>query len=97
MNPFRDVVDECGLVDLGFVGHKFTWRGRRAGGVVLERLDRAFASDSWLLNNPATRVQHIRAHSFDHNPIIIKPEGIMARRNKPFRFEQMWLKVQKRV
>nr|POE67578.1 hypothetical protein CFP56_64659 [Quercus suber] len=39
----------------------------------------------------ATRVQHTRALS-DHNPIAIKPEGIMAYRNKPFRFEQMWLK-----
>ena len=97
MNPFRDVVNECGLVDLGFVGYKFTWRGRRAGGVVLERLDRAFASDSWLENNPATRVQHIRAHSSDHNRIFINLEGILACRNKPFRFEQMWLKVQKRV
>ncbi|XP_075670045.1 uncharacterized protein LOC142639793 [Castanea sativa] len=92
MNSFRDIVDECGFVDLGFVGHKFTWRGRRPGGVVLERLDHAFASNSWLEKNPATRVQHIRAHLSDQNPIIIKPEGIIACRNKLFRFEQMWLK-----
>lgn len=24
---FSDVVNECGLVDLGFVGNEFTWRG----------------------------------------------------------------------
>ena len=62
MNSFCDMVDECGFVDLGFVGHKITWRGRRLGGVVLERLDRAFASNSWLEKNLATRVQHIRTH-----------------------------------
>ena len=92
MRGFRDMVDECELVDLGYVGHKFTWCGRRSGGVVLERLDRAFANTSWLELNPVTWVQHFRAHSFDHNSIIISSEGIPACRNKPFRFEQMWLK-----
>nr|POE60154.1 hypothetical protein CFP56_45097 [Quercus suber] len=42
--------------------------------------------------NPATRVQHIKAHSSDHNPIIIRLEGILECQNKPFCFEQMWLK-----
>ena len=62
MNSFHDMVDECGFVDLGFVGHKFTWKGRRSGGVVLERLDQAFARNSWLEKNPTIRVQHIKAH-----------------------------------
>ena len=92
MQGFRDIVDECELVDLGYSGHKFTWRGKQLGGVVLEQLDRAFTNTSWLELNPATRVQHVRAHSSDHSPIIIKPEGITACRNKPFQFEQMWLR-----
>ena len=25
MQVFRDILDECGFVDLGFVGNKFTW------------------------------------------------------------------------
>ena len=92
MRAFHDMVDECRFVDLGFVRHKFTWRGKRSGGIVLERLDRAFASTSWLEQNPTTRVQHIRAHSLDHNLILIRLEGIIACRNKAFRFEQIWLK-----
>ena len=94
MVAFRDMVDECGLVDLGYVGHKFTWRGKRQGGLVLERLDRAFATASWLSLNPETRVNHVKANSSDHNPIIIKPDGIPPGMNKPFRFEQMWMKEQ---
>lgn len=92
MRAFKDVVDECEFVDLGYVGHKFTWRGIGPGGVVLEQLDQAFANTSWLELNLATCVQHFKAHFSDHNLILIRPEGIAPYRNKPFRFEQMWLR-----
>ena len=88
MRAFRSLVDECELVDLGYTGLKFTWRGTRLCGIVLERLDHAFANSSWLELNPATRVQHFRAHSSDHNPILIRLEGIVPYQNKLFRFEQ---------
>ena len=26
MQLFRDVIDECGFLDLGYVGEQFTWR-----------------------------------------------------------------------
>ncbi|XP_065620823.1 uncharacterized protein LOC136063823 [Quercus suber] len=54
MRDFRDTLDECGLMDLGFVGDKFTWRGKRAAGLVLERLDRAVADNRWFALNPGT-------------------------------------------
>lgn len=25
MRAFQDMVDECEFMDLGFIGHKFTW------------------------------------------------------------------------
>jgi len=31
MKAFRDVLDEAGLKDLGFVGKKYTWKGHRHG------------------------------------------------------------------
>ena len=87
LRAFRNMVDECELLDLGYTGLKFTWRGTRPCGVVFKRLDRAFANSAWLELNPTTRVQHFRAHSSDHNPILIRPEGILPVWNKPFHFE----------
>ena len=92
MMAFRDVLDECGFMDLGFVGDKFTWKGKRAGGLVLERLDRVVASNDWFSLNPGTKVRHLNTHSSDHKAIVIKMEGIVPRSNQPFKFEQMCLK-----
>ena len=36
MKAFRDVLDEAELKDLGYVGKKFTWKGRHQGGFVLD-------------------------------------------------------------
>lgn len=92
MREFREVVDDCGFMDLGYVGKKYSWRGKSGDHMVLERLDCALAIHSWLALNPATRVQCIRSKVSDHYPIVINPEGVANRPCKPFRFEQMWLK-----
>ena len=92
MRDFHEVLDEAGLKDLGFVGKKFMWKGQRRGGLVLERLDCAVVNNLWLSQNPGTKVQHLHSYSSDHLAIIVKPEGIVPRPNRPFKFEQMWLR-----
>lgn len=92
MEAFRDMVDELGFVDLGFTGRKFTWKGKRDNAMILERLDRAFATSTWLDLFPATQIQYLHSNASDHHPIIIKPEGIVQCKNKPFRFASMWMK-----
>jgi len=91
MKAFHEVLDELGLKDLGFVGKKFTWKGRQHGGFVLERLDRAIANNQWLSQNPGTKVQHLYSNSSDHQAIFVKPEGIIPNPKRSFKFEQMWL------
>ena len=46
---FLDVLDECGFVDLGFAGPKFTWTNNRPSDMTWERLDRVMATPDWLL------------------------------------------------
>ncbi|KAL5863359.1 hypothetical protein ACOSQ3_000873 [Xanthoceras sorbifolium] len=44
MDRFREVVDSCNLLDMGFSVSKFTWCNRQFGGnVIWERLDRCFS------------------------------------------------------
>ena len=73
------------------MGKKFTWKGRRHGGFVLERLDRAVANTQCLSENPGSKVQHLHSNSSDHQAIIVKPEGINPKPKRYFKFKQMWL------
>ena len=45
MQLFRDVIDECGFLDLGYVGDQFTWKRHFVDAHSLwERLDRGLAN-----------------------------------------------------
>lgn len=91
MKEYRDALDECGLMEFGCVGKKITWRGKWAGSLVLERLDRAVANNGWFSLYPGIKVQHLGTYSLDHRAILIKLEGIIPRPDRPFKFEHMWL------
>ena len=72
MQLFREVLDKCGFMDLGYVGPKFTWaRHFDNGNSIWERLDRGLATNDWFLKFPGTRVHHLRCDSSDHIPIHI--------------------------
>ena len=90
---FKDCLDTCGMVDLGFHGPKFTWVNKREmGHYIQERLDRAFANCDWRGLYPEASVHHLaRTHS-DHCPVLLRldaPYGV--RLPRPFRFQPMWL------
>jgi hypothetical protein len=68
MSQFRDCLDDCGFVDLGFTGPKFTWNNRQdEEHHVKVRLDRAVANsaftdlfqDVWVENVITTASDHL--------------------------------------
>ena len=92
MEKFRQVLDECGLFDLGFSGNKFTWsKSYPNGGIVWERLDRAMSLAEWFELFPITKVQTLICVSSNHHPIIILPKGFYGKAQRPWHFEQLWL------
>lgn len=93
MQLFRDAIDKCGLMDLGFTGSQFTWKKHfNDGHSVWERLDRGMANREWLLRFAGTIVHHLPSFSSDHCPLWVVPkELILSTAAKPFRFEEMWL------
>ena len=94
MQQFRDVLDHCGFVDLGFLGLSFTWRGRRWGEWVWEWLDRGVVNYDWLAKFLTGRIRNLSCFTSDHCPILLTLDSEGEKqwwKKKPFWFEAMWL------
>lgn len=90
MWEFREVVGYVVLIDLGFIGTKFTWSNRH----IKIRLDRAIATNSWSDNFPQSRVHVLPPSISDHFPLLLQASfGPIALVNKFHRylFESFWL------
>ena len=90
---FKDCLDSCNFIDLGFSRPKFTWSNQRQiTELILERLDRCFANPSWRVLFPEAVVTHLPMVFSNHCPVLLElfkppPAGL----EKPFRFHTMWL------
>ena len=93
MQLFREAVDACSFLDIGYLGSKFTWSKHYVSGQsIWERLDRAFCTNGWLQRFARTQVFHLHNTTLGHVPIWIVPYGLDPPPiSKPFRFEEMWL------
>ena len=93
MQLFRDTMDVCGFIDLGFKGNPFTWKKYfRDGQTLWERLDRGLANNKWLLRYGGTAVHHLTCSTLEHCPLFIEPEMVEPTNpEKPFHFEEVWL------
>ncbi|KAJ8761671.1 hypothetical protein K2173_004447 [Erythroxylum novogranatense] len=72
---FSEHLQGCQLVDLGFVGHRFTWV-RRSSPRIAECLDSAVASVEWRILFPEAVISHLPQIYSDHNPILAQLGGL---------------------
>jgi hypothetical protein len=88
---FVDFVQFNALVDLGFVGNKFTWSNHRFGrDNIRERLNHGLANQGWVHLYPNSLINHLMASYSDHCPILLSTYGNYRNLPKPFRFEAFW-------
>ncbi|XP_070020692.1 uncharacterized protein [Nicotiana sylvestris] len=93
---FWSCVNFCKLIDLGFKGGRYTWSNHRRNnnGLILERLDRCFANEDWLVNYLNVSITHLPKTYSEHNPLLIKTNNIFRQPlntiTKPFRLETYW-------
>ncbi|RVW51255.1 hypothetical protein CK203_075421 [Vitis vinifera] len=92
MRRFAQVMDDLELIDLPLQGGSFTW----SGGLYNQawaRLDRFLVSPRWLDQFSNVTQKRLSRPISDHFPITIEGGG-KRRGPSPFRFENMWLKVE---
>ena len=90
---FKGCLDECNMLDLGFMGPKFTRTNHRLiSNLILERIDRCFANPVWHLLYLEATVTHLHRTFSGHCPVLIELcRANVNHLNKPFCFQMIWL------
>ncbi|GAA0156990.1 hypothetical protein LIER_14350 [Lithospermum erythrorhizon] len=94
LENFRQVVEECGLIDLGYFGFPFTWCNNFVSPYSTRaRLDRALASKDWRDTFPNARLSLLSTNTSDHTPIYLNlgtKSNVVLKTRSRFRFEEGW-------
>ncbi|KAL2929274.1 Lipoprotein PrgK [Bienertia sinuspersici] len=95
MREFKEALEDCGLMDLGYVKFEYTWwNGREGEENIHERLDRMVGNNKWLEEFPLLTVYHLNQGDSDHFPLKLveyKGNKNMRRKGYSFKFEDYWL------
>jgi hypothetical protein len=93
MREFREVLSDCDVHDLGFLGVPWTYDNKQVGiNNVRVHLDRAVASPEWLTVLPDACVRHLVSSRSDHCPVMLSIRQDMdPKPAQPVRrYEVMW-------
>ncbi|XP_021860991.2 uncharacterized protein [Spinacia oleracea] len=86
------------LQSIPFSGPSFTWtNGHHDNSVSFERLDKAYASSSWLLDFPDAGVTHQPILFSDHAAIILRYEPSSGSVTRPYRVDSWCLQAKEVV
>ncbi|XP_030924616.1 uncharacterized protein LOC115951580 [Quercus lobata] len=90
---FKECLDSCGMVDIGFHGPRFTWVNKReAGHYIQERLNRGFANIDWREIYPEAAVHHLACIHSDHCPVLLSLDNSPTSKfHRPFCFQSVWM------
>ena len=90
---FKECLDACSMIDIGFSGPQFTWTNRReVQSLIQERIDRFFVNSQWCLMYPEARVVHLTRYHSDHTPVLMELQPrFHENRRKLFKFQTCWL------
>lgn len=92
MNTFNNFLNKENLLDLGFSGPKYTWTNcRERDSIIRTRIDRAYATASWLALFSDAKITHLPRLTLDHCPILLKTILETVRGPRLFRFEFFWM------
>ena len=92
MKRFSEVIEDLELKDLPLLWGPFTWSGG-VNNQSFSRLDRFLVNEEWDCHFSGSRQCVLSRLVSDHFPILLEGGGL-RRGPSPFRFENMWLKVE---
>ena len=92
MLEFSDFIYEQGLMDLPLAGGSFTWSISQDPSL-WSRIDRFLVSPEFEAWFSGVIQKRLPCLCLDHFPVLLDT-GEVSRGRRPFKFENMWLKVE---
>ncbi|XP_074377752.1 uncharacterized protein LOC141719274 [Apium graveolens] len=94
LEGFSEAVMDCGLMDLGYTGEKYTWeRSRGTDRWIQERLDRGLVNKEWRDLFPDAEVRVLKVSTSDHLPLYLQlNRQVYVPKARRFKFENMWIR-----
>lgn len=94
LDGFINAIGDCALTEADLKGQKYTWEKSKGTSYwIRERLDRAFATDSWWHMFPLCTLTVSHTVVSDHDPIRLELFNTsIIKKQFRFRFENTWLK-----
>ncbi|XP_056171295.1 uncharacterized protein LOC115678577 [Syzygium oleosum] len=89
-NELGDCLDQAGLEDLRFVGHRFTWLNSASVNRKQRKIDRVIINDQWSSEFSFSETSFIAPGISDHTPMIVRVLPQQPSR-KPFKFFNFWM------
>jgi hypothetical protein len=93
MQTFQQTLEVCDLMDLGYIGPKYTWsNGQEGTALIKERLDRGVSNMGWRNLFPEAELYVEATICSDHAPLMLhlwRPKR-RTRRKARFAFEAGW-------
>ncbi|XP_074271708.1 uncharacterized protein LOC141595645 [Silene latifolia] len=82
------------LSELPYSGPNFTWANKRnSSSLILERLDRCYASQDWNLLFPDAYLKNLNLFLFDHAPIVLSTSAKVKKPKRPYRVDNWCLEL----
>uniref|UniRef100_A0A803PSL9 DUF4283 domain-containing protein n=1 Tax=Cannabis sativa TaxID=3483 RepID=A0A803PSL9_CANSA len=76
---FKEVTQQCGLIDLEMNGHPFTWEKSKDTPQWIEaKLDRTMVNHDWLIKFPDAKLFNTEVSPSDHSPLFLDMEHRVA-------------------
>ncbi|KAM3322288.1 hypothetical protein P3S67_003439 [Capsicum chacoense] len=90
--PFIECLNNCGLLDKGYSGSKYTWcNERKEQDIIWMRLDKMVTNEEWDELFMKTSILHLARYSSDHCPLLINISSEEVKPIKYFKFLNFWV------